>query len=275
MSYIHQKMKRKSLHNPSKGVTMSRKFEESLPLVILLDTNAVAYLTQYVEACTYLHGAELQRLEINNIEIPFLEYEEIQQKFSNKGELSFILENEIKRGYDLYKVIQQHAKNNEIQLWFSLFSEIELLNIFLKDLIHKELDKKKIPYRIRRKKFLKTQIFFDYQNKVAMYWEKIKKILESHDIEFNLVEKQPDSVVRIIEITKRVLKYITLDPPDAYLYSCAIFLNADIIYTYDKEFRTIMNNIRNSQEWIDIKNNLMREFDIKELPEGKTPHYEN
>ena len=139
--------------------------ENERPFVILIDTNAMAALSLYVESCNTV-GRDLG-ISVDDVK------SELDQKDIKNDYLNF---KEIKKGYKLYDYLRKKIKSldGNINIWFSLLSEIELLNVFLDRAFDHELTRKGIPYRIRRKKPFRTQIDFDYEEKIAKYWRDIR-----------------------------------------------------------------------------------------------------
>ena len=226
--------------------------ESDRPFVILIDTNAMAALSLYVETCT---SANLS-LGVT--------IDELKRKFEGKGisaEYVQWKQGGIKEGYKVFKYLKSKIeKFDTVQIWFSLLSEIELLDVFLDRTFDQELTRKGIPYRIRRKKPFRVQIDFNYEKKIAKYWEDIKEKLSEEGIEFDNPEKESDAIQNIIEIAKIVARYVALEPVDLYLYASGIYLRADEIYTYDGEFRNIINDLRTNTDWKNIYNNIQQDL---------------
>jgi hypothetical protein len=226
--------------------------ESNIPFVILIDTNAMAALSLYVDSCDTVGKA--LAISIDDLKIEFE-----NQKDIKKDCLNF---DEIEKGYKLYYHLKEKIGESDenIQIWFSLLSEIELLNVFLDRTFDHELTKKGIPYRIRHKKPFRTQINFNYEKKVANYWENMEGRLAESDIGFNYPEKEEGAIRDIIEIAKIVTRYVALGPVDLYLYASGIYLRADEIYTIDGEFRDIINKIRTDGGWGTVYRNIQQDL---------------
>ena len=229
--------------------------ERDIPFVILIDTNAMAVLSLYVESCNTV-GRDL------GISVDDLKGEFENQKDIKSDYLNF---KEIKKGYKLYNYVIEKIKSfdGNIKVRFSLLSEIELLDVFLDRAFDHKLTGKCIPYRIRLKKPFRAQIDFDYEEEIVKSWEDIKENLEEQGIEFDNPEKESDAIRDIIKIAKIVTRYVALDPVDLYLYASGIFLRADEIYTHDGEFRAIINKILTDRGWINIYDNIQQ--DLRDL----------
>ena len=221
--------------------------ENERPFVILIDTNAMAALSLYVESCNTV-GRNLG-ISIDDDLKSKLNQKDIKSDYLNFGE--------IKKGYKVYDYLQEKIKSfdGNINIWFSLLSEIELLNVFLDRAFDHELTRKGIPYRIRRKKPFRTQIDFDYEEKIAKYWRDIKENLDKEGIEFYSPEKKSEAVQEIIRIAEIVTQYVALEPVDLYIYALGIHLKANEIYTHDQELRGIINNICN-KHWRNIYDSI-------------------
>ena len=226
--------------------------ESDRPFVILIDTNVMAALSLYVESSNIV--GRCLGISVDDLKNEFKNIKDIKSDYLNFEE--------IKKGYKVYDYLREKIKSfdGNINIWFSLLSEIELLNVFLDRAFDHELTRKGIPYRIRRKKPFRTQIDFDYEEKIAKYWRDIKEKLGKEGIEFYNPEKEIEAVQDIIKIAKIVTQYVALESVDLYLYASGIDLRADEIYTYDEEFRKIINKIRPDREWKNIYENIQQEL---------------
>ena len=228
--------------------------ESNIPFVILIDTNAMTALSLYVQSCTTVKvalGTTVEELKTKFRKIK--NTKDTQLYFEGRGG--------IKEGYKFFNYLESKIEEfNNVQIWFSLLSEIELLGVFLDRTFDIELTRKVIPYRIRRKKPFRTQIDFNYEEKVAGYWEDIKGKLAKYDIEFNNPEKESDAIQDIIKIANIVTRYLALEPVDLYLYASGIYLRADEIYTRDEEFRAIINYLHNNIDWRNIYNDIQQDL---------------
>lgn len=220
---------------------------------ILIDTNAMSALSLYVEACNTVEK-ELG-ITIDDLKNAF-EERGCKEQYLNFGE--------VKKGYALYNYLSDKLRefDDEIQVWFCLMSEIELLNVFMEKVFDNELTKKGIPYRIRQKKPFRTQIDFDYENAVTNYWNNIRSNIENHNIVFSEPEKIDGTLQNVLNISRIVTKYVALAPVDLYLYATAIYLRVQGIYTHDNEFKTIINDIshRNGTDWTNIYNSIQNDL---------------
>ncbi|MBA7635091.1 hypothetical protein ES703_42691 [subsurface metagenome] len=224
------------------------------PFVTLIDTNAMVRLSLYVESCQTVEamlGTSIEELKSKFREIK--NTKDTQLYFEGRGS--------IKEGYKLFDHLKRKIEEfDTVQIWFSLLSEIELLNVFLDRTFDIELTRKCIPYRIRRKKPFRVQIDFNYEGEITRYWEDIKEKLGEQGIEFYNPEKKSDTIQDIIKIAKIVTRYVALEPVDLYLYASGIYLRADEIYTHDSEFRTIINKIYTDREWKNIYKNIQQDL---------------
>lgn len=226
--------------------------ESNIPFDILIDTNAMAALSLYVDSCDTVE--KHIGINIGDLKIEFENQKDIKNDCLNFGE--------IEKGYRLYYHLKEKIgeSGENIKIWFSLLSEIELLNVFLDRAFDHELTKKGIPYRIRHKKPFRTQIDFNYEEKVANYWGNMEERLAESDIEFNHPESDMDAIPGIIKIAKIVTRYVALGPVDLYLYASGIHLRADEIYTIDGEFRDIINKIRTDGGWGTVYRNIQQDL---------------
>lgn len=223
-----------------------------IPFVILIDTNAMAALSLYVESSNTV-GRDLG-ISVDDLKSEFENHKDIK-----RDHLNF---KEIKKGYKLYDYIRRKIRDfdGNINVLFSLLSEIELLDVFLDRAFDHKLTGKGVPYRIRLKKPFRVQIDFDYEEEIAKSWEDIKEQLGEKGIEFINPEKESDAIQDIIKIAKIVTRHVALEPVDLYLYASGIWLRADEIYTRDEEFRVIINKIRTDREWRNIYYNIQEDL---------------
>lgn len=228
--------------------------DEDKPFVVLIDTNAMAALSLYVESCDAIRkdpGIDMSGLK--------KEFEKLDVK-NNCLELE-----EIKKGYDLYNYLKTNLKTkaDNAQIYFSLLSEIELLNVFLDRAFDEYLTKRGIPYRIRKKKPFRTQVNFDYEDKVSNYWNNIKEKLKENNIVLDYPEKaeeNKDIIQDFFKVTKLVAKHVHLGSVDLYLYALGIYLRVNEIYTHDSEFEKIINSIRTSTGWRNVNERIQQDL---------------
>lgn len=221
--------------------------------VILIDTNAMVLLSLYVESCRTV-------TKDLGISIADLKSAFENQRYVKENYLNF---EEIKKGYGLYNHLKQKYKefDGNMEVWFSLLAEVELLNVLLERNFDRELAEKGIPYRIRVKKPFRTQVDFNYEREVGQYWENMKETLATFDITFDNPEKDDGSIQDIVRIAKIVTRYVALGPVDLYHYASGIYLRANEIYTHDNELRTIINNIcSKDKEWKKIYDNIAKDL---------------
>jgi len=247
--------------------------ENDRPFVILIDTNAMTALSLYVQSCTTVEAA--LGTTVDELKSKFREI-----KNTKDTQLYFEGRGGIKEGYKLFNYLKSKIEEfDTVQIWFSLLSEIELLDVFLDRTFDRELTRKCIPYRIRRKKPFRVQIDFDYEEEIAKSWEDIKEKLGEQGIEFDNPEnpeKESNAIQDIIRIAKIVTRYVALEPVDLYLYASGIYLRVDEIYTRDEEFRVIINKIRTDSEWRNIYDDIqkdLRKF-IRSFQEERKTYYE-
>ena len=214
---------------------------------ILIDTNSAAILSLYVEACIRIGEDPGTSIDVIR--------DDFRAKNIDEHCINYV---ELKKGYRTHQYLKENTEN--IEVWFSIFSEIELLNLFLEKIFQRELLRSGVPYRIRDKKPFKTQINFDYEANVSDYWDCIRTKLSDDDIEFQKPEdtQQFTNIIPdIISICRIVTKYVALTPVDLYLYSTAIRIRCNKIYTYDGEFKSIINNLyKKNGNWKTINDKI-------------------
>ncbi len=224
---------------------------------IIIDANAVARISQYIDACEFAGvdiGSDLntikRKLSSMNISIDFLDLEHI------------------KDGNRAFNYLLDKIKNDDAEILFSLYSEMELLGVFLKSYIEEELRIKKIPHRIRRRNPFRIQANFNYEDKVWKYWEKHKEILSDNGIVLTYPEFE-DKIRDIIKTAFIISKYFSFEQSsDLYLYSLGIFYMVDEIYTLDSLFRNFINDIRDKDDYNNIRIGIFNDL-IKSFPKFK------
>jgi len=229
--------------------------EKDKSFVILIDTNAMTALSLYVESCNAV-GKDLG-ISKGDLKKEFKE----QKDIGNDCLDDYLNFKEIKKGHTLYNHLKTKADN--VQIYFSLLSEVELLSVFLDRVFDKYLTRKGVPYRIRKKKPFRTQVDFNYEDEVSKYWDDIKEKLEENNIVLDYpesTEKNKDIVQDVFKVTKLVTKHVSLDPVDLYLYTLGIYLRVDEIYTHDIEFRKIINKIRTDIGWRDVNKKIQQDL---------------
>jgi len=226
--------------------------KDERPFVILIDTNAMAALSLYVQSCTTVKA--VLGTTVDDLKSKFREVKNTKDTL-----LYFKGRGGIIDGYKLFNHLKSKIKNSDnIQVWFSLLSEIELLDVFLDRAFDIELTRKGIPYRIRRKQPFRVQIDFDYEGEIVKTWEDLKEKLSEQGIEFYFPEKENDAIQDIIKIAKIVTRHVALEPVDLYLYALGIYLRADEIFTHDVEFKKTINSLISDGDWRNIYNNIQK-----------------
>jgi len=225
---------------------------------ILIDTNALSRLSLYVEACS------CAKREMGT------EWNDIKRELDLLGIHNEYIGDDngkqITEGCRLfYHLRNKHSEYENLKIWFSAFSRIELLNIFLERTFDKQLTRKGVPFRVRLKKPLRTQIEFDYNSEVFDYWTKIRSQLEECDIELLEPERQSGAVLDILTISDIITRYVALDVIDLYLYATCIYIRANELYCHDREFRWIVRNIQkeNGKKWEEISKNIQNDLKAK------------
>ena len=218
-------------------------------------TNALSRLSLYVDVCRCVEMRLGTKWDVLNRELCF-------KSISNEH---FGKENtqQIKEGYKLFDhLITKKAEYDNVKIWFSAFSRIELLNIFLERTFDRQLTRNGVPFRVRLKKPLRTQINFDYNTEVFEYWIMLKSELENSDIELMEPERLSGAVKDILRISDIITRYVALDVIDLYLYASSIFIRANELYCHDIEFRWIVRNIQkeNGEKWKNISRNIQNDL---------------
>lgn len=225
-------------------IMINKENKESF--TILIDTNAIIALPLYFKSCKLI---EKGPNEIN-------EPNEIITLLQNKGIKSEWLayERGIKNGFHAFKYLREKAEQYELSVYFPIIGDIEALHLLMERKFDEVLTKRGIQYRLRKKRVFRNIVDFDY-NQIYENWNNFKdKLLGDHGIILSEPEKLHDKFWVDIFITLNLLmKYILLDIGDMIIYSIALYLRTNVIYTYDTEFKTIINQISHRQQpWLDV-----------------------
>lgn len=234
---------------------------------ILIDTNAIISLSLYYKAC------ELAGLEPNEVN----KLEKIKRLLEAKGIkmewLGFNREsNVIKNGFKTFKYLREKTEQYELGVYFPSIADIEALHLLMERKFDEVLTKKCVPYRLRTKKVFRTIVDFDY-NKIFEEWKNFKETLEYQGIWLTLPEDlymEKGFWKEIFLIFNLLMRYILLGNIDMLIYAISLYLRANEIYTYDTEFRTIVNQIYHpsTQKWKKIAKHLEKDL-INHFPSIK------
>lgn len=236
---------------------------------LVIDTCSVIYLSLYAEACS---GANLDfgspptdvvdKIKLNGgLAKENLEYQRIKQGFGLLGYLK---------------------DRSDWEIYFSQISRSEMNRTLSERKFDELLTKAGVPFRIRRNKFARMRIDFDYEAEVVRKYENLKKNLEDFDIELNVPEQQKEIFENIYPYIGTISSTISLDVFDSYIYALAISVSAKELYSNDEEFRTTVNFVHtpNNDEWKSVAQNLKEkvlklhpynELQPNELPENIFP----
>lgn len=219
------------------------------PYSVLIDTCAMAKLSFYCELCDSVNkGYGTDPATIYSCLSRPLSQENIDVSPANAG---FRFYNH------LYNLVQQE----KTVLYFSLFAKIELFDIFLDVSTDELLAAQGIPFRVRRKKPLRWQVKFNFNEKVIERYNKVLKCLDSIGMSITCPEEDPRSSYKLaFEINEALASHVFLDSFDSYLYSLGLFLMVDEILTDDKEFRIILTDFSTKSEWALQRESLKKEI---------------
>ena len=229
------------------------------PYSVLIDTCAMAKLSFFCELCDSVkkeYGTELSAL-YSSLPKPLTE-DSLETKTA-------------KIGYKYYKHLRDLSNNGNILLHFSLFTRIELFDVFLDISTDELLATQGIPFRVRRKKPFRWQVQFDFNKNVVSRYETIIKCLDAMGITISCPEEDTRSSYRLAFMINEILSsHVFLDSFDSYLYSLGLFLMVDEILTDDGEFEKIMEDFSTKPEWETHRETVKTEIikidsDYKEL----------
>jgi len=219
---------------------------------ILIDTNAVTAISLYLEICD-LAGKD-----------PINELEEIKRSLETKNIKREWLrfDNGIKNGFKAFTYLKEKVEQYELRVYLPLIEEIEALHLIMERKFDEILTRKGIPYRLRTKRVIRTHVDFDY-NQIYENWLNFKEKLEYYGIELILPEKEYKGLWKdIFLITNLLMKYILLENIDMLIYAISLYIRVDEIYTFDREFRTVVNHISHgsTSTWRRIAEQLERDL---------------
>ena len=207
----------------------------------VIDTCSMINLSLYLEAC---EGAEL------DLGSPSREVMEKLRKKSGSNN-SIFEEAYIKSGERVLDYLKSHS---DWDIYFSIISKSEMYRTLSERLFDELLTKAGIPFRIRKNKTARTEIRFDYEQEIIGRFTKLQKRLEESEIILIVPESIDDIFQNVYDYLNAVASTISLDVFDSYIYAVSIRVSARELYSNDKEFVTIVNNIYHppSNDWKQI-----------------------
>jgi|ACXJ01.1.fsa_nt_gi hypothetical protein len=105
----------------------------------------------------------------------------------------------------------------------------------------------RVPDRIANHVILSSTIKEEYISIVANRMDRLKETMREHMIIMECCDDysvRPDAMVPILNIVEAVQRNVAMGSIDLYLYSCALYLQADAILTRDSEFRNIIQYLQ-------------------------------
>lgn len=217
------------------------------PHTTLIDTCALANLFYYVETCITLNlplGSNFETIKTA-----------MKQPLSDDS-----IQKIIDKGLKIFKYIKEKDSLNYI----SVFSKMEFFKMLINISFDNELTKLRIPPFIRAKKYLRTQINFDYEKNVVQIWKDSMEKLKENDIELVILEYESDvDVYEIYDICNTISSFVSLDLIDLYLFATALSQKIDVIITNDNEFKDILNFIIDKNEWEDVRTGICKAINCK------------
>lgn len=210
--------------------------------VILLDTNAMSSLSLYIQTCASFELEFGSAIEVIR--------DRLEEKLGSRVNEKFLAIEELKKGYKVLKFLkskkEQFPDEDSLEVYYSALNEIELYNLFVERRLQQELADNLVPMRVRdRYRSLGAQVLFDYQEEIISQWSGVKEAMKREYIKIKMAEEELKSIGEIFGVAKKVMEKVSMGPIDLYIYSCALYVDADVIISSDGEFKTIVNKIEN------------------------------
>lgn len=161
-----------------------------------------------------------------------------------------------------FKLMQYLKMRENWEIYFSLFSQSELYRTLSERKFDEILTKGGVPFRIRKNKFARTEIIFDYHKEVIQKQQNAEDHLAAMGIELMRPEKTDNIFKDSFDYIYAVSSTISMDVFDSYIYSLSLRIPCTELYTDDNEFRTIVNKINNPErkEWKQISTKLKKKI---------------
>lgn len=204
---------------------------------ILIDTNVMMLFLLLNETCIFLGK--------NFCEVTA---EELTSLSKRPGVNGRGINNHVKKALKYFEYIKnlKDSQKDNLIIYFSSFSEYELIHSLVELEIREELANQGIHHRFQEKLPFILQEEFDCVKDVRKTWQNFKVTLENQDIYLKYPEEEDqDSHHHVInEVTHLVNEYVVLESQDLYLYSLSIYMRVDEILTKDENFSNIIKSLQ-------------------------------
>lgn len=224
------------------------KNEEEI-ITILLDTNALTSLSLFIEFC------DMANIDPGNVNSA-ADFGQAVKRIAKEKDIveEFLLSKQDKGGpFQGSKVFKHLREGNPKEVLTSSICENEALHVLLERKADEILTKAGVPFRLRKKTFFRVQTELDYPN-IWKQWEGFMSALENYGIGLKFAEEEYSSQDKgafwrdLFALQQCLMKYILIESQDFLIYTTAILIGADEIYTTDVEFKNIINSICNPSD---------------------------
>jgi hypothetical protein len=212
---------------------------------VLIDSNGLAALSCYFEVCNKLEievGSSIEDIKKNI---------EFDKKYVNFAPL--------KSAFRIWTYLKKKQNENDVfTLYISQFADMELRDVLVNRLFDEHLSKYHFPFRLQKKRPLRHQVCFNYDESVSKPCELVYKTLQDNGFYVEIPELDNASFTRdVCSVMKMLANYVFLDVMDAYFYCLSVLLLVDEILTSDEEFRVVVNHIKSTPEWNELRNGFV------------------
>jgi len=237
------------------------KNEEEI-ITILLDTNALTSLSLFIEFC------DMANIDPGNVNSA-ADFGQAVKRIAREKNIveEFFLSKDApggpSQGFIAFEYLRGRCSKEVLT---SSICENEALYVLLERKADEILTKAGVPFRLRRKTYFRVQTELDYPN-IRKHWESFMSTLENYGIELKFVEEEYGQEKGafwrdLFALQQRLMKYILIESQDFLIYTTAILIGADEIYTADREFRGIVNSIYDPPDdrWKQVRRGIEKEL---------------
>lgn len=222
---------------------------------LFIDTNYLSDMILYTDFC------ESNRIDLFKEKSESIDLNETRRKRS--FDIAKGVRENVKDGKKIIQALSHGTKRTEITLSYSKFNEIELRGLIARSLLFSEAIRAHVPDRIANHVVLGSGAKKAYLSSIAPGIDRLKEILMEHSVTMECCDDysvDPSSIPQILNVVEAVQRNIVMGSFDLYLYSCALYLQADAILTRDGEFRNVIQSLRSPPRdsgWIEVRKRIL------------------
>jgi len=221
--------------------------------VIFLDTNALHYISSYLR-----HAQEMNLPPYGEKQT----YGEVVNLL--REHLPKALVDGVMNGGKTLAFLQIQVRDHEAQIYISRFTKAEVLHGIFDGQAHARLARERMPYRMRQhlrtlgelvSMYLESK---DYENLAKEFDYLLENLNKNGHISIRFVEDDGNFSV-IADLADFIQSRVFIDVLDAWIYACAIAVQADYLITFDNYLKNVVNKIYNpgnDRDWQEIRYNI-------------------